>query len=931
MTPERMRQIEELYHAARQRESGDRQAFLAAACAHDEELRHKVALLLAQDSIEGPLEQRALDVAATLLRGFPGEELGPYRILSRLGEGGMATVYEARDTRLGRIVALKVAHEEFSGRFQREARAISSLNHPHVCALYDAGPNYLVMERLEGQTLASRLAKGALPMPRVLEYGAQIADALAAAHAKGITHRDLKPGNIMLTKAGVKVLDFGLAKFVKGHDPGARQDDSVTDGQTIVGSPAYMAPEQLEGEDCDARTDHFALGLVLYEMATGTRAFQGTSRAALMAEILKSEPDCSKLSPPGFAHVVERCLEKDREKRWQSARDIQLELEFQARGIPETPVKTTRRTFLWATAAVTGAVALIAAIAVRPGPPDPYVTPFTTYPGHEAGPSFSPDGTRIAFTWNGPHEDNYDVYVKQIGPGDPQRLTFGPQADTHPRWSPDGKWIAFLRHLRSTPAAVWAVPATGGTERKVGNFDFDRAAMGTLDWSPDGKWLLITRRPAADRGTGLALLSFEGGEIRQITSPQDQQPDFLGAFAPDGHALAFLRMRVGRPRLMVLPLTRSLEPAGNPIEIQVPQPVTHVCWTADSRELIFAAGPSENSMLWRMAASGKSPAQPLSYAGNGLFPTISRQGNRMAFLRFSNESHIWSLELNSNGQPAGPPEKAFASTRADYAPRFSRDGNRVVFHSDRTGGFAIWVCESSGANCYSVSPPGAHATNPDWSPDGKWIAFNVQGESGNEIELVRSEVGRPTRLTRGPAGFEGAMFPRWSRDGQWIYFQCGMRPQICRVPSIGGEAEAVRGAAGFYADESPDGKWLYFSRGIAAPWQAEQFLVTTRDTDAAPLSRVPVSGGEASEVVPEVAGRDWAITQTGVWYLTPSWTGTSELRFLDAATGATRTVLHTDKPVHAGFAISPDQRRVLFSQGGTVAAGSDIMLVENFR
>jgi serine/threonine protein kinase/Tol biopolymer transport system component len=931
MTPERMRQIEELYHAARQRESGDRQAFLAVACADDEELRHKVALLLAQDSIEGPLEQPALDVAAKLLRWSPGEELGPYRILSRLGEGGMATVYEARDTRLGRIVALKVAHEEFSGRFQREARAISSLNHPHVCALYDAGPNYLVMERLEGQTLASRLAKGALPMPRVLEYGAQIADALAAAHAKGITHRDLKPGNIMLTKAGIKVLDFGLAKFVKGHDPGARQDDSVTDGQTIVGSPAYMAPEQLEGEDCDARTDHFALGLVLYEMATGTRAFHGTSRAALMAEILKSEPDCSKLSPPGFAHVVVRCLEKDPERRWQSARDIQLELEFQAHGTPEAPERTTRRSLLWAAAAVTAAAALYAAITLRPEPPDPYVTPFTTYPGNEAGASFSPDGTRIAFTWNGAHEDNYDVYVKQIGPGDPQRLTFAPEADTHTRWSPDGKWIAFLRHLGSRPANVMAVPALGGPERKIGDFDFDGAVSGTLDWSPDGQWLLITKRPAADRGTGLALLSFETGEIRQITSPEGQQPDNLGAFAPDGHALAFLRRRAGQPRLMVLPLSRSLEPAGNPMEIPFPQPVTYVCWTADSRGLIFAAGPSEGSMLWRMPASGKSSAQLLSYAGNALFPAMSRQGNRMAFQRFSSESHIWALELDSKGQPTAPAEKAFASTREDYAPRFSRDGSKVAFHSDRSGGFAIWVCESSGANCFPVSPHGAHATNPDWSPDGKWIAFNTQGESGNEIDLVRSEGGRPKRLTRGTDELEGAMFPRWSHDGQWIYFQCGAGPQICRVPSSGGEAQAVRGADGVFADESPDGEWVYFSSGPAAPGQSNQFIITVRDAEPSPLKRVPVSGGAASEIVSAVAGRNWAVTQSGVWYLTPSVNGSSEMRYLDAAAGATRTVFRTDKPVHAGFAISPNQRRVLFTQGGTVPVGSDIMLVENFR
>jgi serine/threonine protein kinase len=197
-------------------------------------------------------------------------------------------VFKARDTRLGREVAIKMAHKEFSGRFLREARAISALNHPNICTLYDIGPDYLVMEFVEGETLASRLAKGCLSMDLALRYGTQIADALAAAHAKGITHRDLKPANIMVTKAGIKVLDFGLAKMV--DTAAGPQTDTATAGQTIVGTPAYMSPEQCEGKPCDARTDIFALGLVLYEMALGRRAFQGESHAALSAEILRCDP-----------------------------------------------------------------------------------------------------------------------------------------------------------------------------------------------------------------------------------------------------------------------------------------------------------------------------------------------------------------------------------------------------------------------------------------------------------------------------------------------------------------------------------------------------------------------------------------------------------------------------------------------------------------
>jgi len=462
-----------------------------------------------------------------------------------------------------------------------------------------------------------------------------------------------------------------------------------------------------------------------------------------------------------------------------------------------------------------------------------------------------------------------------------------------------------------------AIPAMGGPERKVGEADFDGSLVGTLDWSPDGQWLLITKRPSADRGTALALLSFEAGEIRQFTSPLGRETDNVGSFAPDGHALAFLRTQAGQRRLMVLKLSRSLEAVGNATEISFPHTITYVCWTADSHDLLFAADHGADPMLWRMPASGKSPPRLLSFAGSALFPAVSRQGNRMAFLRFSNESHLWSLELDSKGQPVGPAAKVFASTRAEFVPRFSRDGSKVAFRSTRSGSFAIWLCDSGGANCFQVSPAGTDAANPDWSPDGKWIAFNTHGDSGNEIDLVRSEGGRSKLLTRGTSEFDGAGVPRWSRDGQWIYFHCGSRRQICRVASSGGEAQPVRGAEGVFADESPDGKWIYFSSG--------------GDASPSPLKRVPVSGGTASEVVSQVAGQNWVVTTTGVWYMTPTVNGGSDIRYLDNATRSARTVFRTEKPVQAGLAMAPGERRIVFAQGGTAVPGSDIMLVENFR
>src|ERR1700693_5888854 len=310
MSPERWQKIEQLYHTALEREPGGRSVFLDQACQGDVELRREVEARLAQGDAAG-------DSTVTLLT--PGAQLGPYQIEAPIGAGGMGSVYRAVDTRLGRKGAIKICAQQFSGRFEREARAISSLNHPHICTLYDVGPNYLVMELVEGDTLAARLQKGRLPMPAVLRYAAEIADALAAAHALGIIHRDLKPQNIMITKSGVKVLDFGLAT--------SPQDKTLTAARVVMGTPAYMAPEQLEGKECDARSDIYALGLVLYEMAAGKRLPRG-------------QPPLMEGLQPQFAHVIDRCVAIEPESRWHSATDVKFELEWAGKTAATTQVTT---------------------------------------------------------------------------------------------------------------------------------------------------------------------------------------------------------------------------------------------------------------------------------------------------------------------------------------------------------------------------------------------------------------------------------------------------------------------------------------------------------------------------------------------------------------------------------------------------------------
>ena len=312
MTPQQFRQIEELYHAIEERPAEERAALLAEA---DPEVRRQVESLLAQSSGEMLLDGHAVEAAAPLLEDStirmltPGTCLGPYRIESKLGEGGMGEVFRAVDTRLGRAVAVKIVHERFSDRFEREARAISSLNHPHVCTLYDVGPNYLVMELVEGETMAANLRKGPIPLKMALLYASQVVSALEEAHGKGIIHRDLKPGNIMITKSGVKVLDFGLAK--------SGADETLTASNIVMGTPAYMAPEQRQGKPADARTDIYSCGCVLYEMLTGARAASVRRR----------------IRPRKLETIVSRCLEEDPGRRWQSAAELQCELAAVPKGI----------------------------------------------------------------------------------------------------------------------------------------------------------------------------------------------------------------------------------------------------------------------------------------------------------------------------------------------------------------------------------------------------------------------------------------------------------------------------------------------------------------------------------------------------------------------------------------------------------------------
>ena len=445
---------------------------------------------------------------------------GDFEILAKLGEGGMGVVYKARDSHLDCLVAIKVlpadrvADPDWRRRFVQEAKAASALNHPGIITIHDIaqhnGIDFIAMEFVEGHTLDHLVQRRGLPVGEAIGYAVQMADALAAAHAAGIVHRDLKPANVVVAANGrVKVLDFGLAKLIDpvqlaghGEAPTMTVSAPATDRGVVVGTVAYMAPEQAAGTLVDARADIFSFGAVLYQMVAGRRAFQGDSPLSTLTAVMREEPTPLRQLladiPLELERVVTRCLRKDPERRWQSMADIKVALrelkEESDSGRLAAPGQIAARkprTWLVLTLGALGLVGVAAVLgarlwrlrADRPAPPTVALTavPLTTYQGREREPTFSPDGNSVAFAWNGETENNWDIYIKLIGPGPPLRLTTDTAPDVSPAWSRDGRSIAFIR-AHGGRATVVVVPALGGPERQVLEFPTP-AEIGTVSSS----------------------------------------------------------------------------------------------------------------------------------------------------------------------------------------------------------------------------------------------------------------------------------------------------------------------------------------------------------------------------------------------------------------------------------------------------------------
>jgi Tol biopolymer transport system component/predicted Ser/Thr protein kinase len=830
-----------------------------------------------------------------------GTRLGPYEIIAPLGAGGMGEVYRARDTRLDRSVAVKILPAEFANdvqlraRFEREAKTISQLNHPNICTLHDVGDNFLVMELLEGETLASRIDRGPMPLEQVIRYGIDVARALDVAHRQGVVHRDLKPGNVMITKSGAKVLDFGLAKSneVSVDYEAATVQRPLTSEGMIIGTFQYMSPEQLEGQHVDQRTDIFAFGAVLYEMATGRRAFDGKTKTSLIAAIVAAQPkpvhELQPLTPAAFEHVISKCLAKDPEERWQTAHDIATELEWIMEGLgsEHAPSRVHATPWIFATTALALALILTSAayIAARRSNTEPRISAAIAMPPRLVDyydlAALSPDGNAVALV--GYKNSVRSLWVRKLDEAEPHAIP-GTENAVQPFWSPDGKSIGFF-----ADGKLKRVPAAGGPAQVITD---------KVQWPNGATWnadnVIVFN---GDIIGPLMRVDANGGPAKPVTKlePKDEAhrwPQFL----PDGEHIVFMAdasrtedhhvevasLRDGSRRELMQGVTNAVYAAGYLLYTRagslLAQPFDakkltlsgdarliaeniETDWDNHRREFTAAGG----RLIYR-SASSDSQLTWVDRAGK----SIAKFGDARHFGNFQlapDQKHVAVEQLDTDGRGDDlwlvDPDRN-VTTRftfdpaSDVAPVWSSDGKRIAFLSMRNGG-DIYVADTSNPS----SPTRlTKLTSTDmfpssWSSDGESLFMDRQIANHPDTDIYvysfRTQELKPLIAT--PFNEGGGMI---SPDGTlfaWVSDESG-HPEVyvARYPSLS-DRRQISSGGGFVPRWRRDGRELFYASAGSQVMAAD---VTKENATPQPL--FSLSAVRVFDVSPD--GQRFLVSQT---------------------------------------------------------------------
>ena len=815
-----------------------------------------------------------------------GSRLGSYEIVSPLGAGGMGEVYRARDASLGREVAIKIlpsglaADAESLARFEREARLLASLNHPGIATIHgiergEGGP-FLVLELVEGETLGERLTAGPLPVPEALKVCRQIADALAAAHDRGVVHRDLKPANVKITPEGrVKVLDFGLAKGATPFSGSGNSlsptvgADTATKTGMILGTPAYMSPEQARGNPVDKRSDVWSFGCVFFETLAGRRAFNGETASDCIAAILEHEPEWKALpaaTPNAAKQLLRRCLEKDANRRLRDLGDAALEIEAALTAPAARSAEPSRGlssllrplTSLFSSARPTER-------ATERTPPR--LSQLTFDEKIEQFPAWSPDGARIVFSREaGPVRR---LFVRDVASGAERAVADDRFDDIQSSWSPDGGTILLARSQEPgrkleprdvfgqyDGADIWALEVESGRATKL----IENAA--NPSWSPDGKQIAVDASWAGPRRIWMA--DRRGRNPQQATSDTSEAVVHVRPrWSPDGKRLVF--QNIERTKFDI----RVVDLASQRLSWITNDHVQDICpvWSPSGRFLYFSSYRSGGLNIWRVPVGADgSPLGALqqltSGAGQDVEAAISRDGRRLAFTILKQNADLWRLPVApESGKATGPPEKLITSSRedsrgswssdgqslafntdrsgemniwirgsgqeppkavtrgsgGDYQPRFAPDGRQIAFFSSRAGNPSVWTADVESGRLRRLTTGSSIDVNPAFSPDGSGIAFMSDRSGRLEVWWMKADGSSPRQLTE--VGVMGH-FLVWTPDGGAILFRCPSgKPRTLRVGLTGGEpqelAEVIGGA---HMSLSPDGSRIMDVLAHKALW-----------------------------------------------------------------------------------------------------------------